>query len=504
MPVDSKHPAYADASTKWKRARDLIAGEDAVKASGEAYLPKLGNESDDEYNSYKQRADFFAASGRTLEAFLGMVFRKPMTLKLPASLEPLTLDATLNGSSLQEYGKRVFEEVLTVGRGGTLVEFADVDTGRAFFAQYRAEQIINWRSKVVAGKRRLTLVVLDEMVHPDDLPAGAEEKALAELAAKQAETEDDFEEVKVRQLRVLRLDTLIEPVGYKVEIYRENTEDGKKEWALIATVVPTRRAKPLDFIPFVFHTPSNIGEDIERPPLEDIILKNLSHWRTSADLEHGRHFVAMPTPWCTGVAKSGELRIGSGTAWEIESENAKVGMLEFTGAGLSALEKAMEQKEHHMAVLGAKMLEAPKRAAETAEVYRIKAAGEGTSLTDLTMSMSESLTVAARYAAWWQAPADTKLDAFEDVKVALNTEFVSMTLTPDEMKALVAAYQANTMSRDTVIENFARGGLLPPDVSPEDEGARIDAQAAATGMKDQKPPGGKPTPGKKPEKGAAK
>ena len=38
------------------RARDVIAGEDAVKAAGEKNLPRLDSQSEEEYAAYKARA----------------------------------------------------------------------------------------------------------------------------------------------------------------------------------------------------------------------------------------------------------------------------------------------------------------------------------------------------------------------------------------------------------------------------------------------------------------
>ena len=41
MPVNSTHPDYDASALEWSRARDVLAGEDAVKAAGEKYLPRL-------------------------------------------------------------------------------------------------------------------------------------------------------------------------------------------------------------------------------------------------------------------------------------------------------------------------------------------------------------------------------------------------------------------------------------------------------------------------------
>ena len=42
MPVNTIHPEYEAMIQAWTRARDVLAGEDAVKAAGERYLPRLG------------------------------------------------------------------------------------------------------------------------------------------------------------------------------------------------------------------------------------------------------------------------------------------------------------------------------------------------------------------------------------------------------------------------------------------------------------------------------
>src|SRR5215470_14867153 len=85
MDVSSTHPDYGAAAPQWSRARDVIAGEDAVKAAGEKYLPRLDSQSEEEYAAYKARASFFAATARTLEEYLDIIFRRAPVLSLPNS-----------------------------------------------------------------------------------------------------------------------------------------------------------------------------------------------------------------------------------------------------------------------------------------------------------------------------------------------------------------------------------------------------------------------------------
>jgi hypothetical protein len=76
MPIDVPRDDYRQMLPRWKRMRDLLEGEDAVKAAGTSYLRRLGGQSDEQYSDYRDRALFYPAVARTLRAFLGLAFKK--------------------------------------------------------------------------------------------------------------------------------------------------------------------------------------------------------------------------------------------------------------------------------------------------------------------------------------------------------------------------------------------------------------------------------------------
>ena len=94
-------------------------------------------------------------------------------------------------------------------------------------------------------------------------------------------------------------------------------------WTFPATIeddledVPLKHGDPLTFIPFQFIGPTSVTPAIEKSPILDIVDVNLSHYRTSADFEHGAHLTALPTPWVSGVNPElvESFPIGSDTAW---------------------------------------------------------------------------------------------------------------------------------------------------------------------------------------------
>lgn len=186
----------------WLRARDVLAGEDAVKSAGERYLSKLVSQTPDEYLAYKSRASFFNATARTADGYVGLIFRREPTVKCgPRSSErgvsandkamtEFAADVDLLGNSLEAYAKNVVSEVIGVGRAGTLVDWEENGEKRAYSVMYHAENILNWRMERVGGRNVVTLVVLHEEISV----AGGEELA-----------GDDFESPTVEQIRVLKL-----------------------------------------------------------------------------------------------------------------------------------------------------------------------------------------------------------------------------------------------------------------------------------------------------------
>jgi hypothetical protein len=130
VPVNSTHLSYEENLPAWLRARDVFAGEDAVKAGGVRYLPRLDSQSDEEYAAYKERASFFNATARTGDGLVGLVFRREPTFKIPKissavgrALAAFVADANMLGTSLPAYAKDVVREIITTGRAGSLVDW---------------------------------------------------------------------------------------------------------------------------------------------------------------------------------------------------------------------------------------------------------------------------------------------------------------------------------------------------------------------------------------------
>ena len=486
MPANSTHPEYDSALPAWLRARDVIAGEDALKSGGVRYLPRLDSQTDEEYAAYKERAAFFNATARTAEGYVGLIFRRPPFVKIPeagglgVALSEFVNDADMLGTPLVGYAKNVVSEVISVGRAGTLIDWESDVENRVYVSRYAAENILNWRVERMNGRNITTMV------------------ALLERGVRNAERgmkgDDSFVEEVTEQIRVLRLvdsgEVKVESASSRremrcvVEIWQREEKKGKRdkqEWKLVETRIPLRLGKPLPLIPFVFHGPNHAQPAVEKLPMADIIAVNLDHYRLDADYKHGVHFTALPTAWVSGFDKTSSLRIGSSTAWVTETPGATAGFLEFTGQGLTTFERAMDRDERLLAVLGSRLLEGQKKVGETAQAIELRQSGENSILGNIAVNVSASLTQVLRWAHWWNSTEESPDDVTtEQVLVELNTDFSTKGLGPQEIQAIVAAWQAGAISRDTMTDLFRRGEVLPEGRTNEEEEKLIAAAPVAS------------------------
>lgn len=462
MPINSCHPQHAAHLSQWQRCRDAVTGSDAIKGRGTEYLPRLSGQTDDEYNAYKMRALWYGAAARTVQGLTGGVMRKDPTVEVPTGLEEHLKDVTLSGVSFDAFAKKVLEEVLKTGRYGVLVDMPATthEIQRPYYAAYTAESIVNWKTEMQNGVSTLVLVVLCEHVW-------------------EAKPDDVYELEEIEQYRVLRM---VEK-HYEVEIYRKSkAKEG--EWESRGVVIPTFRGTPLTFIPFCFFGPNEITPEIEKPPILDLVDVNLSHYRTSADLEHGAHFCGLPTPWVAGFPEKTVLKIGASEAWVSSSPDAKAGMLEFTGQGLNALEARMNKKEQLMAVLGARLLEESKSAVEAADTLQVRHAGEQSVLRSVAGTVGIGLSKVLEWAGLWSGISP---DQAKKATAKLNMDFMDTSMTFDEATKLMGLWQSGAISFETMYYNMEKGEVTRPGVDWKKEKAQIELETPDSLPQNQPP-----------------
>jgi muconolactone delta-isomerase len=456
MPVNTPRDEYDKTTERWRRMRDTYAGRDAIIKGGTLYTPTLPAATPDAQHAYLHRGNFYNAVRRTVSELTGGIFQKTPRFDVPRRVQPWLSDVTLTNIPMGAFALAATEEVMLMARYGILVEMADSPylEPRPYFVSYTAENIVNWESRTLDGDEILTLVVLQERHRIVD-------------------EADAFRYKTLEQYRELRLHQESGALRYTQQVWRRPAEGGDLE-KVGAEITPLRRGAPLPFIPFTFLGPAFTTPEIKDPPLLDLANISLAHWRNSCDHEQGLHLVSLPTPYVSGMRGASEdvaaLQIGPSTVWILEKDG-RAGMVEFSGAGMGALETALLAKQHQMATLGAKLLEEqPTVAQETATAVLARHAGEHATLRTMAQAMEQGLRAALQTMSWWDGLDAKPLDV--PVKVELNKDFLQVKAQPQEVATALAMLQAGEISYKTFWNILTEGGWARygiTDVEEKDE-----------------------------------
>ena len=437
----SEHPLYTEALPDWTLCRDVHAGARVVKAKGKVYLPAPPpvKSLPDWYGRFLDSAPFYGVLGRTESALRGSVFASPPEVDAPGSV----LDQ-VSPAALELLAARLTTDLLLTGRA--VIELAvDPDAGRIVWLQHEAESLINW----TPGERFVFKV---ETFEP---------------------TADGWGRERRQRIRVVRR----AGGGVVVDVYVQ--PGGKRDWVLETSTPVVWAGRPFESLP-VFVTGIERNDLVpDRSPLYDVAQLNVAHYRLSALHQLGLMLTSLPTPWVSGVSgpvetgvpqyrsgptntprliseipKPGGLVMGGASVWRLPKD-AAAGMLEFSGRGLKAQLDGLTALEQRMAAIGARVLMSPKRAAETAEATRLKAAGDVSVLHSLATSLDALMERGLSMHA-------TAIGASGKVGYKLNKDFLDAKIQPDEIRVLLDAYDARVINRDTLIERLVSGGAIPP------------------------------------------
>jgi hypothetical protein len=460
MPIDTKHPEYVKQAPAWKMMRDLAGGQRAVHAAAEAYLPRLTEEGDKPYAARLARTPFYNATWRTIEALVGMLFRKAPAIEHSPAITEMLKDVTKGGKPFDLFAEEVAIEYETVFKVGVLTDYPATSTAgmsvkqaeslnvRPHLAMYKAEDIINWGWSWINNRNTLSLVVLEESA----IVGG-----------------DVFSPTYETRWRVLDLFSIEGVHVYRQRVYRK--DKATAEFILMDERVPLMNGAPMKEITFEI-----FGDGL--PPLEDLGHINVSHFQSTADLEHGAHMTALPQPWATGLSDSFDpitgqkvtqtFHIGGGNLWTFADPSSQVGMLEYSGQGLGALENRLTSKEKQMAVLGARMIEAQKSGVESAETAGIHRSGEQSTLQAQAARLSLGFSrVLSWFEQWAGGPGN--------VVVNLNRDFMPANLSAQDVTALVQAWQAGAISKEALFLKFQKGGVVGDGTDFETEETKIES-----------------------------
>lgn len=470
LAVDTKHPLYMRNLAAYEMVVDCVMGETAVKYRKERYLPHPNPhdvESKDpktraaairRYQAYLTRARFLNATGRTLFGMLGVVFGKPVTIKLAGQLTELETNADGKGQPLTQLMRDMVSETLKSGRGYLLPDFTGsgeqtiTTQGQAMLRFFSATQIINWRE----SNNKTTLVVF-----------------------QYTENIDDANEFQNRERTVWLELRMIEGVAHA----RRWTQDtgGSMYLASNSTqtpLVPMRdmSGQPLTEIPGCWLGAENNDAEPDAAPLADIASLNIGHYQADADVVEAARLVGMPTlvisgltqAWADKYLKNG-CYVGS-TQGILLNETASAQILQAQETNASTNLK--EQRTKEMAQLGAKLIERG-TAARTATQASYEAETDNSVLSLAAGNVEQCMNKALK---------DMALMINGNGEVQINQRYDIATVDAPVLTALMGMVQNGALSLHNFIRYQQSIGLVSADQKVEEIESEIRDQPPLPGL----------------------
>ena len=467
--VDYQRPEIDKYSPDWAKVNDVVAGERAVKAAREVYLPKPNPtderpENTKRFDQYVDRAVFFNATGRTLDGLVGIAFKRGPETKVPASMDYIDDDIDGAGGGVENQSHRVLEAILKTGRHGLLTDHpaATGSTSKAqqvagnihaTIATYDAKNIINWR---LDKNQNLTLVVLSEVVEEED---GFGIKAV-----------DQWRELAIGRLSD---DTESATEYYVQRLWRKSESNSNEAFFIHDEFVPLDASgQPWSIIPFTFVGAVDNNSEVDKAPLLDLACLNIAHYRNSADFEESAYFVGQPTfafagldeQWVKDTWGDG-VYVGSRSALPLPVGGSAT-ILEASPNTLASA--AMDKKESQMVALGARLL-THGEAIKTAEQSRSETAAAHSVLSLASTNMALAYTQALEWAALFTSGATG------EISYTMPTDYTGLNADPILISAIVAAWQSGAIPTADKNTGFRQLGVIDPTKSDEEIDDEIDA-----------------------------
>lgn len=442
MTVEEKHPDFNSSRLdEFKLMADAAEGESAIKLAAETYLPRPGGfaaaaNPDAMYRAYKDRAQFPDITAPTISAMVGIIHGKEIAIEKPDSMNYIDEKATQEGLSLEAFHRRITAALLKKGRYGVLVD-APEGGGDPYMCGYDGDRVINWEADG-------SFYVIDDSGYTRDGYSWTTENKhivldMSEGSYTQKEVKDSGED----------------------EVTPGKTGGGS-----------------LEKIPFVVANARDISTAMLPPPLIGVARAAKAIYQLSADYRHQLFMSGQETL----VAINGDApsAIGAGVVHEMRGAEGVEPDLKYVApecTGIEAHERAMESNKDAAILAGAKLLEQDDKGVnESGKARKLRFASETATLSDIAKVSCEVLERSLRNLAMMQGLSDAEQDK---ITVTPPKDLMDTTISAQDAKALVEAWQAGGYSYKTLYENLQKGGIANPEREFEDELLQMDEDPEA-------------------------
>ena len=408
--VNFRHPEYTKYYEQIKLVGDVFDGVDSAKV----HLQKTFKETEDSYRQRQNLATLKNFVKRATEAFVGMIYRKPVSL-IGFSDEMMDRANVIDRKSNMNKFSRELTTALV--RDGKVFLFVDtpIGGGSAYISIMNRQNVINWRKN---ADGLYTMLVYTEFV---EVNAG------------------EFGLDLIQQWRVVRDDG-------SVTIYRE---DADNQNYYIYEEIQT----DFDYIPIVDIELDNI------PPLYDIAKYSIKHMSRTSFKDKYLDMSAVPIPLIWDSSGGDDNIDGTKPAYVIGVDEAFVftgtkdesdfQWRELTGSSIDALQNDLAVIEEDITSGVIRAAQSDNTTMKTATQSFYEAAESSNRVTVIANAVEIGLNKAMGMV------ADAMNETLDDTaRVIVNKDFNAITQNTDNLRLLWDVYLGGALSVETFLNSL--------------------------------------------------
>ncbi len=287
--------------------------------------------------------------------------------------------------------------------------------------------------------------------------------------------------VTIRQLRSVaspsNYSSFVEPVYVvlrpgSVETVRLEKRDSK--WIAISEgVIPVSTTT----IPVVWYGASSSKFAQGDLPMNGLAELSIQHYQMRSDLQELLHKCAMPVPVRKGApvganGKAAPLILGPNTAVDLPEGNGEFKFAEPSGQSIERHQAEIAHLEGLMDRSGLNFLYGAN--IKTATEASLRASQISSQVSTLIRNKVSSF---ANIIKLWANYSGETAQLKPESGISINDSLINRPIDPSGIAQMVNLYNAKLLSRQTVLEELQRGGVLDPDMKISAEIERLDKES---------------------------
>jgi hypothetical protein len=436
----------------------LRSSTSGMRDAGIEYLPKEDREEDTRWQARRDRSFLFGALDDTIDKLVSKPFAQEVTIRgtLPEKLEPMLRNVDLAGTTLTQFARRLFDAGVGYGLSHVFVDFQQTGGTQK-------------KDKEQKGEVRPYFVFVDpvDLIGWKEWTAPNGEKLIVELRWREIrqETDGKYGTKDVNYIRVVANPPT--ETGF-FELHREKDDDAG-EYALVPEASGPFLWN-LPGLPFFTHYTDRVAFMRAKPPMLDLMWKNIQHWQQSSDKSQALRFASLIQLHGRGIPKEvveSGLPLGHGAVHLFQSPDTVLEWLEASGSSIEVLESAIDKLVEEMETLGKNPL--LRKTANTTATSQKSSDDKNEApiqawVRDLASVLRDALVAAGL---WVGAtlPDDTAPEVFNEFKLTGSRT--------DIVKSLLDMRKAGDISHELFLTEIKKHGFISDEVDVEKEIAKV-------------------------------